>query len=151
MYEDPQDMFREMDEMFARMFTRMSRGMGGGEPQVFGYHIVLGGGDESGSAMEEPAAPPRGDSAPVAEVHRIGDEVKVIVELPGASAESVALDVRDNKLLIDADGCMNQYHTVADLPPVNAASMQFTFRNGVLEVTFGTLPGSADSPADGKA
>ena len=26
MYEDPQDMFREMDEMFSRLFARMDRG-----------------------------------------------------------------------------------------------------------------------------
>ena len=140
MYEDPQDMFREMDEMFARMFTRMNRGMSGGEPQVYGYHIVIHGGEGHPVAPEEPALPLRGDSAPVAEVHRIDNEVKVIVELPGAPAESVTLAVEDGKLVIDAEGCMSHYHTTADLPPVNADSIQSSFRNGVLEVTFAALP-----------
>ena len=33
--------------------------------------------------MQE-SPPPRAAAGPVAEVHRIGDEVKVIAELPGA-------------------------------------------------------------------
>jgi len=140
MYEDSQDLFREMDEMFARMFTRMSRGTGSIEPQVFGYHIVINGGAGNLQIPDEPAGTLRGESAPVAEIHHIGEEVKVVVEIPGATAESVRLNVQDGILSIDADGGMNHYHTTANLPPVNADSMQSSFRNGVLEVTFGALP-----------
>jgi HSP20 family molecular chaperone IbpA len=140
MYEDPQDMFREMDEMFARLFTRMNQDGAGGESQMFGYHIVITGGDDSRQVPEESSIADRAGSEPVAEVHTIGEEVKVIVELPGAAAESVTLDVQDQNLIIDADGCMTHYHTTASLPPVNAATMQSSFRNGVLEVTFGILP-----------
>jgi len=140
MYVDPQDVFREMDEMFARLFTRMNRDGAGGESQMFGCHIVITGGDDRRQVPGEPALSVRAGSEPVAEVHRIGDELKVIVELPGATADSVTLDVQDQNLIIDADGCMNHYHTTASLPPVNIASMQSSFRNGVLEVTFGMLP-----------
>jgi len=140
MYEDPQDLFREMDEMFSRLFTRMDRGFAGGNPQVSGYYFVASGGDDYPDMQEEPGLPDRAAAGPVAEVHRIGAEVKVIVELPGAPAESIRLDVHDGKLVIDAEGCMNPFHTIADLPPVNAASMYSSFRNGVLEVTFGALP-----------
>jgi len=149
MYEDPRDMFREMDEMFARLFTRMNGGIDSGEHQVYGCHIVIHGGGDHPVEPEKPALPMRGDSVPVAEVHRIDDEVKVIVELPGAPAESVTLSVQDGKLVIDAKGCMNHYHTTADLPPVNEDSMQSSFRNGVLEVTFGVLSDHPDRPGEG--
>jgi HSP20 family molecular chaperone IbpA len=33
-----------------------------------------------------------------------------------------------------------QYHTHADLPPVDSGSMQTSFKNGVLEVTLKRLP-----------
>jgi len=140
MYEDPQDMFCEMEEMVARLFTRMNLDGAGGEPQMFGYHVVITGGDDSRQVLEEPALSVRAGSEPVAEVHRLGDELKVIVELPGATADSVTLNVQDQNLIIDADGCMTHYHTTAYLPPVNTASMQSSFRNGVLEVTFGIFP-----------
>ena len=39
---------------------------------------------------------------PVAEVHRIGNEVKVIAELPGITEEALRLDVKGNTLVIDA-------------------------------------------------
>nr|WP_321352098.1 hypothetical protein [uncultured Methanoregula sp.] len=150
MYEDPQDMFQEMDEMFTRLFARMNRGGAFGEPQMFGYHIVINGGDRDGQVTEEPLVPARAGSEPVAEVHRLGDEVKVVVELPGAAAESLRLDAREGQLVISAEGCGNSYHTAADLPPVDAASMQSTFKNGVLEVTFSALPGSQETTGAGE-
>lgn len=150
MYEDPQDMFREMDEMFARLFARIDRGFAGGDPRVSGYHIVVYGGNDDPAMQEEFSLPDRAAAGPVAEVHRIGNEVKVIADLPGASAESVALDMKDGKLVIDAEGCMGPYHTTADIPSVDAASMKFTFKNGVLEVTFSVPAGDNEEPAAGE-
>jgi len=43
MYEDPQDMFREMNELFTHLYTRMTRDFAAGEPQVFGYHMIMRG------------------------------------------------------------------------------------------------------------
>jgi HSP20 family molecular chaperone IbpA len=140
MYEDPRDMFQEMDEMFGRLFARMNREVTGSEPQMYGFHIVIDRADGREQVPEEPLITDRSGSEPVAEVHRIGDEVKVVVELPGVTAESVRLGVHDQQLTIDTEGCTNNYHTTADLPAVDAASLQSSFRNGVLEVTFGVLP-----------
>ena len=86
----------------------------------------------------------RAGSEPVAEVHRIGDEVKVITELPGATREALHLTVDGNVLLIDADAGTRQYHTMATLPHVDPGSMQTLFKNGVLEVTFGILNCSSE-------
>ncbi len=41
MYEDPQDMFREMDELFTHLYTRITRNFAAGDPQVFGYHMII--------------------------------------------------------------------------------------------------------------
>jgi HSP20 family protein len=141
------DMFDEMDEMFARLFTRMNRELASGNPQVYGYQIVFRGGDDGGSAVTEVhPSPSRVSSEPVAEIHQIGDEIKVISELPGATDESIRLEVKGSTLVIDAGDAEHHYRTTAELPPVDAASMQRSFRNGVLEVTFRNLPDTA-SPA----
>lgn len=147
MYEDPRDMFGEMDEIFNRIFTRMNRDFLKGVPQVYGYHIVMHNGDFEGMP-ETPAITQRANSEPVAEVHCIGDEVKVITELPGTTKDLIDLDVQESRLIIDAKGPQNHYHTTADLPPVDVASMHTSFKNGVLEVTFGLLPGPSENRQD---
>jgi len=149
MYKDPMDMFEEMDEMFARLFTRMDREFMTGNPQVYGYRIVTGNDGARDGMQEIPAISSRVTHEPVAEVHRIGDETKVVTELPGTTDEMIRLDVKGNMLIIDAGDAENHYHTTADLPPVDVASMQKSFRNGVLEVTFRNLPDAASVPDSG--
>ena len=134
------DMFEEMDEVFARLFTQMQQEMMTGNPAVSGYRIVIEGHGKPGRETDLPRADPRITNTPVAEVHRIDDEVKVITELPGALVESIHLDIQEKKLTIDAGDAEMPYHTTADLPPVDTGSMQQSFRNGVLEVTFRLLP-----------
>ena len=150
MYKDPMDMFDEMDEMFARLFSRMDREFMDGNSRVHGYRIEYLNGNPVQGMAETPLSPPRSTHEPVAEVHRIGDETKVITELPGATEEMIRLDVRGNTLVIDAGDAENHYHTTADLPPVEAASMQKSFRNGVLEVTFRNLPDTEATHEPGK-
>ena len=144
MYEDPQDMFRDMDELFAHLYARMTRDFTAGDPQVSGYHMVI---QRSGESSPVPCSQHeqlRAGSEPAVEVHRINDEVKVIAELPGITRESLHLTIDGNKLLIDADAGTRQYHTTTTLPPVDPDSMQVSFRNGVLEVTFGILAGTSE-------
>lgn len=140
----PRDMFEEMDEIFDRLFSRMNQDLMNGRPQVSGFRIIIDGGDLHTPVQDNWEIPSRTATSPVAEVHRIDDEVKVITELPGAAKDSIRLDVQGSVLSIDGDGVTSPYHTTADLPPVDAGSMQSTFRNGVLEVTFRAL---AEEPA----
>ena len=140
MNSDPMDMFGQMDEMFARLFTRMDREFMAGNTQVYGYRIEFRNGNVEPEMTEVPSSLPRSAHEPVAEVHQIGDETKVITGLPGATDETIRLDVRGSTLVIDAGDAESHYHTTAALPPVEAASMQRSFRNGVLEVTFRNLP-----------
>lgn len=54
MYEDPQDMFREMDELFANLYARMTRDFTADAPQAFGYHMIIQGGGESSPVSRTP-------------------------------------------------------------------------------------------------
>jgi len=140
MYEDTQDMFREMDELFTHLYTRMTRDFAGWDPQASGYHMIM---RQSGESPAMPCSQHdqlRATSEPVVEIHRIGDEVKVITELPGITMDVIDLELQGSSLTIDADGGPFQYHARADLPPVNPGSMQTSFKNGVLEVTLKMVP-----------
>lgn len=64
----------------------------------------------------------------------------MIVDLPGITEEALRLDVKGSTLVIDAGDADHAYRTSAELPPVDTASMQKTLKNGVLEVTFTSLP-----------
>ncbi len=142
MFEDPLDIFEEMDEMVARLFSRMDRDFTPGSPHLPGYRILIRNGEEPSGTTAGPAMEPGMVREPVAEVHHIGDEVKVITELPGTDSEAIRLGVKGSRLVIDAGDGDHHYRTSADLPPVDATSMQKSFRNGVLEVTFRSLDGS---------
>lgn len=153
MQGNPMDMFEEMDEIFDRLVSRLDREFMSGTPQQYGYRIVVR--DE----WEEPVTQeiPDGDTPispvsgePVAEVHRIGNEVKVIAGLPGITEEELRLDVKGNTLVIDAGDAEHYYRTSAVLPPVDVASMQKTLKNGVMEVTFRSLPGCPGMDDTGK-
>ena len=61
MYEDPQDMFREMDELFTHLYTRMTRDFAAGEPQVFGYHMIIQQDGETLSDAQFTARPSSGN------------------------------------------------------------------------------------------
>ena len=132
-----------MDEMFARLFSRMDRDFMAGTDSGFGHRIMIPGfGEEPepDEPAEDTVSPALMTGEPVAEVHRIGNEVKVIAGLPGISEEALRLDVKRNMLVIDAGDADHHYRTSAALPPVDTASMQKSLKNGVLEVTFTSLP-----------
>lgn len=142
MHGNPLDMFDEMDEMFARLFSRMDREFMSA-PQVHGYRIMIrdeGQGPVMPEMAEDDALVSRMNNETVAEVHHVGDEVKVIADLPGITEEALRLDVKRNRLVIDAGDADNHYHTITALPPVDTASMQKTLKNGILEVTFTSRP-----------
>jgi HSP20 family molecular chaperone IbpA len=145
MYKDPQDMFRDIDEMFAHLCTQMTHDFPGRESRVFRYPDILE--REGGSSMDPvlPYEEMRAGSEPGVEVHHIDDEVKVITELPGVTRDTLHLTVKGNKLFIDADTGTMQYHTSAILPPVETEPLQVSIKNGVLEVAFAVLSGIPDN------
>jgi HSP20 family protein len=143
MHRDPMDLVAEMDAMFNHIFSRMDRDFMTSSPQEYGYRIVIrddGEEPEMRDMADDGSAFTGVTSEPVAEIHRIGNEVKVIADLPGITEEALRLDVKGGMLVIDAGDADHAYRTSADLPPVDTASMQKTLKNGVLEVTFTSLP-----------
>ncbi len=139
--EDIPDIFRRMDAMIAQLMAGMEAGFPAGAPRgIVGYRIVIRGGDLPPNPTGSATPLPRDAGEPVAEVHRIEDEVKVIVELPGVSEESVRLDLHRKQLIIDAGDADRHYRTSATLPAVDPSSMRTTLKNGVLEVTFTACP-----------
>ena len=143
MQGNPMDIFDEMDEMFARLFSRMDREFMAGSPQEYWYRVMIRNDGEAPEIQEiadDAAFPTCVTGEPLAEVHRIGNEVKVIADLPGITEEALRLDVNGDTLVIDAGDADHSYRKSAALPPVDTASMQKTLKNGVLEVTFTSLP-----------
>jgi HSP20 family protein len=139
MNDEMQDMFRQMDAMMERLFAGMEAGFPRDiRPGISGYHIVISGGP-CGEDCGCTESHPRDTREPVTEVHRIGSEVKVIAELPGATEETVRLALQGDSLTIDAGDADRHYHTHATLPPVDPATLMKSIKNGVLEVTFTAL------------
>lgn len=142
MQGNPMDMFDELDGIFACLFSRMDREFTVCSPSGYEYHITFS--NAEGPTIPEtagnacPVSHVRGE--PVAEVHRIGNEVKVITDLPGITEETLRLAVKGTTLIIDAGDADHSFRTSAPLPPVDAGSLQKTLKNGVLEVTFMSLP-----------
>ena len=136
----PRDMFEEMDEVFARLFSRMQDDMFHGNMPATGYRIVYQSTGLPGTGQGMPAPQVRSDANPVAEVHQLDDEVMVVAELPGAAPESVRLSLTGQRLIIEAGTAEMPYRTTADLPPVESEPVRQSFRNSVLEVTYRLLP-----------
>jgi HSP20 family molecular chaperone IbpA len=139
MHGNPMDMFDDMDEIFNRLFPGMDRRFMTDPLQKDGYRVIIRD-DEEGEEQEETAFVRPANFEPTADVQRIGDEVKVVADLPGITTESLRLGIRNGKLVIDAGDADYHYSTSVALPPVDTASMQHSMKNGVLEVTFMSLP-----------
>jgi HSP20 family molecular chaperone IbpA len=144
MFEDPQDMYRDMDDLFDHLFAQMSD-LPKRKSRVFGYSDIL---EREGESSMEPGLPHdelRAGSEPCVEVHCIDNEVKVITELPGVTKDILYLTMKGDKLFIDADTGTLQYHTSAILPPVDPDPVQVSLKNGVLEATYIVSPKIPDN------
>jgi len=144
MKNDPQDVFAQMDAMMARLFREMDTGFPFGQPQTVGYRVVIQGGKLPPELPDSTVYQSRDSEEPAAEVHRIGDDVKVVVEMPGVSEENLNIRLDGQEITIDATGSIRTYHTHAAVPPVDPASLQHSLKNGVLEVTVRILPESPE-------
>lgn len=72
--------------------------------------------------------------APLVDVFDEGHEIVLALELPGASADHVAIEVQDDILSLDISGT-RPYRTEILLPRiVDPASLRRSFRNGILEI-----------------
>ena len=144
MTADLVDTFEQMDTMFSWLLSRMDQEFPAGIPQVYGYRIIFNDSGTLDRMAELPATIPCTIREPVTEVHQIGDETRVITELPGATDDMIRLGLKRGILIIEAGDADHLYHTTAYIPQVDMDSMQRSFKNGVLEVTFRNLPDTSN-------
>jgi HSP20 family molecular chaperone IbpA len=125
MNEDAQDIFREIDAFAEHIFARMAGGFNADIPLEYGYRMAVWDDDTLQAPSDSPGSYSLPEVCePVPEVHRTGNEVMVIAELPGATKDSVHLIVAGDQLTINADGGVSQYNTTVALPPVVPGSMK---------------------------
>ena len=83
---------------------------------------------------------------PLVEVVEGEKDVRVIAEIPGASANDIVLTTEGKKLLISAETPARKYYKSVELPAaIDRADSSSKFNNGILEVTFHRRKGSKSS------
>jgi HSP20 family protein len=76
---------------------------------------------------------------PLAEVMYEADKVVIIAELPGAAQEDVKVDLLENVLTIESKSeNRNYFKEILLTTPVEPGSLQYSCRNGILQVTLHT-------------
>jgi HSP20 family molecular chaperone IbpA len=125
--------FTGIDELIRRIIAE-SQNQGNEKPILIGIKVVI---------MQPPAglaAAPETDHAPDVEIHRVGNEVKLITDLPGMSAENVQVLFRGTTVHIRACDGSRSFETSAEVPPADRDSVAISFRHGVLEVSYRERP-----------
>ncbi len=115
-----------------------------GKSGVFGFTIRTGVGDDEGERKVEHFGNVREGTKgpevsqvrePITDVIDEDGVVTIIVELPGASLESIDLKPGEGELHLKASGT-RQYQKTVTLPQdVDAGAMRYRYQNGILEVT----------------
>ena len=106
----------------------------GGMPQVERFGNVRA--TERGAVVEEVREP-------AVDVFDEGAEVVVIAELPGVGENAIALEVKDDILLLSASDAGREYRKEVLLPcAVLAETMESSYRNGILEIRVAKAAGT---------
>lgn len=137
----PGDSFRGLDEIINRIIEQ-ARKSGNEKPIMIGIKVMIVNQQAGLAAGISPA-----ERTPDVEVHRVDGEVKLITELPGMSAENVHVFFRGDTIHIRACDGDRSIRTSAEVPPADRESVAFSFRNGVLEITYREKPGNAGENA----
>jgi len=75
---------------------------------------------------------------PIVDVFDEGEKLVVIAELPGVEESDIHLEVRDDILNLTAEAEGRKYSKEVLLPsPVDAGSMESSYKNGILEIKLG--------------
>lgn len=115
---------------------------------VYGFSVKLGAGGKPTieSFGNVPKMTPRGPvieemREPLADVFDEGKAVHVVVELPGINEPDIAIEIKEDILLISAETGARKYCKEILLPtPVQKGEMQRSFRNGILELHLKKVP-----------
>jgi HSP20 family protein len=74
---------------------------------------------------------------PLADITTTGNEVKVILEMPGVSKENIKINAYESTLEVRSDDPQRKYHEVIELPAeADVETARSTYKNGILEIVF---------------
>jgi HSP20 family protein len=164
-FSEFEEMRREMEKMFEDAFrdaekfpkdlVREYETEGGGKvrevgPIVYGYSVTIGpdgkpkvrefGNVKSLEGSVAGMATPQltSEREPLADVVTSDKDIKVVVEMPGVTKDSIKVNVYDTSVEVKAETPQRKYHRAIDLPPeADTDTAKSTFNNGILEITFG--------------
>jgi HSP20 family protein len=121
-------------------------------PIVYGYSMTIGPDGKPkvrefgnvkpssglGSVTSSAARPLISDERePLADVTTTDKEVKVILEMPGVSKESIKINAYDNSIEVKSEHPQRKYHRVIEIPPeADTETIRSTYKNGILEIVF---------------
>jgi HSP20 family molecular chaperone IbpA len=75
------------------------------------------------------------ESEPIVDILEEGQNIRVMAELPGVSEKDVKLNIEGNTLIISTADSTRNYYKRIELPkPVKKETIEFSCKNGVLEV-----------------
>lgn len=145
--DDPFDFFSRIDEMMNDMMRnafrgfdeRMFEGKFEGNPIVYGFSMRTGP-DGKPIINEFGNVKPMSkgiidDREPLVDVVDHGENLMVIVELPGVEKSDIHADVDNDNLTISVDTESGKFHKTIKLPAsVDEKMTDATYNNGVLEI-----------------
>ena len=139
------DLLSKMTEEGKEEYTRSGEVKGSGDKVkgVYGFSVKIGLGGkpvieqfgnikatEKGAVVEEVREP-------IVDVFDEGEHLVIISELPGVEEDDIHLDVKGDILDLTAEGKDRKYNKEVLLPsPVDAATMESSYKNGILEIRF---------------
>ena len=174
MFEDIDEVFREMDEMMEREFGELSKRVSRDlirerilpdgtkvkqwGPFVYGYSMTIGpdgkpqvrefGNIKPGTRLGKLRIDIKEQREPLVDVFDADGEVKVIAELPGVGKQDIKLHGTENTLTISVNTPQRKYHKEVETPvKIDPKKAKSTYKNGVLEVT---IPKKKEEKPKGK-
>ncbi len=137
------DLVSKMTEEGKEEYTKTGEitGLGDKVKGVYGFSVKLGLGgkpviEQFGNIKEtEKGAVVDEVREPIVDVFDEGEGLVVVAELPGVGEDDIRLEVRDDILDLAAKADGRKYSKEILLPsPVDADSMESTYKNGILEI-----------------
>jgi len=139
------DLLSKMTEEGKEEYARSGelKGLGGEVKGVYGFSVKMGLGGrpiveqfgnikatQKGAVVEEVREP-------IIDVFDEGEQLMIIAELPGVEESDIHLEVKGDILDLTAEGEDRKYSKEVLLPSaVEAATMESSYKNGILEVRF---------------
>lgn len=133
------------DERFKKIIMEMiSEAMKNGKfPGEGNFSITIAGGnlpidiippDNEGTDLGEYQEVVK-DVRPHTEIQRVGDNVIVSADLPGAKKEETAVSVEGDLMIITSLAEKTRYSTRIKIPLIRKETMTYSLKNGLLEVS----------------